>query len=242
VIMTKAASALVASSDPVFREKAVKAMEHAGIPLVAQAANDPHLPALIGAFPTDLLLLDAEPFGAEAADRLSGIHLASPGTAIVLALGVLSDEYLESALLHGVRGFVSKAGDGRELASAIEAVLGGEIWLSRGKLSHALLTCIEHKPIRASAGPATRAGERLSRREREIVRLIALGRTNKEIAKVLGTSDKTVKAHVSHVLARLGLSRRTQITGHPQFSASATAAKATQALPEASEAALPDDD
>jgi len=241
VIIKKAASALIASTDPAFREKAVKALERAGIPLVAQAANDAHLAALIGAFPTDLLLLDADPFGAEATERLSGIHLASPGTAIVVAFGVLSDEYVEAALLQGVRGFVSKAGNGREMAGAIEAVLGGEIWLSRGKLSRALLSLIEHSPVRASgdsADSAARAADRLSRRESEIVRLIARGRTNKEIAKVLGTSDKTVKAHVSHILARLGLTRRTQIAGHPKFSAAVTAA--TRADPDTRGEGRPD--
>lgn len=220
---TKAPTALVASPDASFREKAGEAVERAGIQLVAHVVNYLQLPSVVGAHQTDLLVLDADPFGSEAIAQLSRIHQSSPKTAILMAAGVLSDKCVETALLQGASGFVSKSSDGEEYVCAIHAIRRGEIWLGREKLAHALVSLIHRMKLPGHPHESAGSSEKLSPRESEIVQLIAQGWTNKEIARALGMSDKTVKAHLSHIFAKLGVTRRRQLALHPHHPNAETA-------------------
>lgn len=213
---TKAPTALVASPDVSFREKAGKALERAGIQLVAHVQSYLHLPSLLGALQMDFLVLDADPPGSEAIAQLSRIHRSSPKTAILMAADVLTDKRVELALLQGASGFVSKSGDGEEYVRAIHAIRGGEIWLGREKLAHALVSLIDRMNSPGHSNETPGSSENLSPRESEIVPLIARGWTNKEIARALGMSDKTVKAHLSHIFAKLGVTRRRQLAPQPR--------------------------
>jgi DNA-binding NarL/FixJ family response regulator len=202
-------TALVASSDLAYREKTVKNFVQTGIPFVAQAAIDHRLPRLMKDFPIDVLLLDFVPSGGIACDQLPLLCHAAP--IVLLAVIELSEEDIESCLRQGVRGFVSRNGNCEEYAHAIDAIRHGDIWLSRHKLANALLRLIEKadRPDVADRLPPRR--ESLSPRETEIAEMIRRGWTNKQIARAIGSSDKTIKAHVSHIFAKLGLSRRIQL-------------------------------
>ncbi len=213
----KTSTALVASPDESFCANIGVAAELADIRLVAQVAGYVQLPALLDVLQADILVLDADPPEVERNGQLASFHRSAPGTAILLATSTLTDERVSNALLQGVSGFVPKHCDRREYAEAMRAVQRGEIWLGREKLAHALTSLID--AVNLSARPRAPAGasEKLSPREEEIVGLISRGCTNKEIAKALGLSDKTVKAHLSHVFAKLGVTRRAQLalSRHP---------------------------
>ncbi|MBD5804353.1 Response regulator protein VraR [Azoarcus sp. Aa7] len=213
----KVPTALVASPDRSFCDKVGAATERAGVQLVAQVVSCLQLPALFDALQVDILVFDADSSGAEPIGVLASLHRSSPKTAILMAATALTDKCVEDALLHGVSGFISKCCDSREYADAIRAIQRGEIWLGREKLAHALTSLIDTINLPPQSRETSGAAEKLSPREEEIVLLIARGCTNKEIAKTLGLSDKTVKAHLSHVFAKLGVTRRAQLTQPRNF-------------------------
>lgn len=207
----KTATALVASPDESFCANVGVAAELADVRVVARVSRYVQLPVLLDALQADILVFDADPPEAEQDGQLASFHRSAPGTAILLATSTLTDERVSNALLQGVSGFVPKHCDRREYAEAMRAVQRGEIWLGREKLAHALTSLIDAVNLSARPRAPTGANEKLSPREEEIVRLISRGCTNKEIAKALGLSDKTVKAHLSHVFAKLGVTRRAQL-------------------------------
>lgn len=207
----KTPTALVASPDERFCAKISVAAELAHLRLVAQVTSYFQLPALLDTLQPTILVFDADPPATEQDGQLASFHRSAPQTAILVATSTLTDEDVSNALLQGVSGFISKCCDSREYAYAMNALQRGEIWLGREKLAHALksLVCAANLSVlsRAPLG----ASEQLSPREEEIVSLTLRGCTNKEIARTLGVSDKTVKAHLSHIFAKLGITRRAQL-------------------------------
>ena len=206
-----APTALVASPDNSFREKIVAAAELAGVEVVAHVFSHEQLVALLGALHPDLLVFDADPNGPGERARLSSLRHSNSGTAILMAASDLADKRVSDGLLQGVCGFVAKSSGSREYANAMLAIRRGEIWLGREKLAQALTSLIDAINLQAQPRGSAGAAERLSPREEQIVRLITRGCTNKEIARALGMSDKTVKAHLSHIFAKLGVTRRAQL-------------------------------
>jgi two-component system nitrate/nitrite response regulator NarL len=112
---------------------------------------------------------------------------------------------LRGALTAGADGYVSKEASISELTTAIRGVHDGDAWVDRRVLLRWLRGDV-------SAGGASAAGEAdtLTAREREILGLLASGGTNKEIARTLSISDKTVKTHLNNIFRKLGVTRRLQ--------------------------------
>jgi DNA-binding NarL/FixJ family response regulator len=111
------------------------------------------------------------------------------------------DERVHAALEAGASGFLLKDADADEVASAVRAAHRGELQLEPAVARSLLAT------LRAGAEESK---VELTPRELEIVRLMAAGKANKEIAGELAISERTARTHVSHILAKLGLSSRTQ--------------------------------
>lgn len=111
------------------------------------------------------------------------------------------DERVHAALEAGASGFLLKDADADEVASAVRAAHRGELQLEPA-VARSLLAS-----LRARADDSKLE---LTTREVEIVRLLAAGKANKEIAGELAISERTARTHVSHILAKLGLSSRTQ--------------------------------
>ncbi|NMG46350.1 DNA-binding response regulator [Aromatoleum toluvorans] len=208
---TNAPTALVASPDVRFCEAVGAAADQAGVQPVAQVASYLKLTTLLDAVKPDILVFDADPLGTGAGRVLASLHQHS-GTAILMATSALSDKRVSDGLLQGVCGFITKSCDSCEYANAMRAIRRGEIWLGRERLALALASLIDTINLPAQSREITTVAEKLSPREEEIVRLISRGCTNKEVAKALGMSDKTVKAHLSHIFAKLGVNRRAQLT------------------------------
>jgi len=128
---------------------------------------------------------------------------ASPSRVIVLT-SFLDDDRLMPAIEAGAAGYLLKNVEPAELARAVRAAHAGEALLDP--------TVAARLVQRIAARPSATGFEsrRLTRREHEVLELIARGRSNKRIASALDISEKTVKTHVGHVLAKLGVSDRTQ--------------------------------
>jgi NarL family two-component system response regulator LiaR len=118
----------------------------------------------------------------------------------------LDDDRLLPALEAGAAGYLLKNSQPAELARAVRAAHAGEAIIDP-TVAARLVDALSDRDRRR---PAAGAFEQLTGRERDVLALIARGRSNKRIALELGISEKTVKTHVGHVLAKLGVTDRTQ--------------------------------
>jgi LuxR family transcriptional regulator of csgAB operon len=111
----------------------------------------------------------------------------------------------EECLAKGVKGFFYVGDSVEQLLNGVKAVLEGEMWLSRKIMTHYIL-----KSQRERFSSMARSGLRLTRREREILILIAEGATNVEIADKLFISRHTVKTHIHNIFRKIGVSSRSR--------------------------------
>ena len=163
----------------------------------------------------DVILLDNHLPGVNGVDALPSLHAAVPGVK-VLMLTVSEDERDLSAALRGdACGYLLKTIEGDALSHAIRRAMRGESVIAEemtGKLVAAYRGAAVPRPS-AEAGPAAPSEpatglDSMSPRELDILRGIARGQGNKEIARSLGIAETTVKIHVQHILRKLGVSSR----------------------------------
>lgn len=182
--------------------------QEAGLNLVGEAEDGPRLLSLLEASRVEVLFLDAV---LGTISILEEVCSKSPETKIVIVGKPSGDEYLCEALLLGVRGFLSTDLTGQDCAKAIRVILGGDVWVARRTLLQTLEGLLArpakpHDPIPLG---------RLTHREREIVACITQGMRNKEIARRLGVSDRTIKVHLNHIFKKTNISRRIQLLLNP---------------------------
>jgi len=172
-----------------------------GIEVVAEAADGDELIALVPGIAIDVLLLDVRMPRRSGLEALVALGDQRPPT---LVLTTFDDaELLLTAVRAGARGFLAKDVSLDELVAAIRALARGDTWFQPA-LTASLRRGVE---ARGHGGPA---GERLTDRERDVLRLMAGGYSNREIGDVLATAEGTVKNQVSSILAKLGVRDRTR--------------------------------
>ena len=161
---------------------------------------DVRMPVLNGLEATRLIVGGDDGPRAPAAD--------APGRPSVLVVTTFDlDEYVYEALRAGASGFVLKDASAQALAEAVRVVAAGDALLSPS-VTRRLLA--EFARLGAPKGPSRFRVEQLTRRETEVLTLVARGLSNSEIANHLVVAEQTVKTHVSRILAKLGLRDRTQ--------------------------------
>ena len=134
-----------------------------------------------------------------------------PGVKVVVVTGRPDEREGIAALKAGARGYCDREIDGILLRKAVAVVQEGEIWVGRKLIPHLL------EELTAAAEPAEPAPkmdsglDRITPREREIAHLLSAGASNKEIAKRLNVTERTVKAHLTAVFRKLGVSGRLQL-------------------------------
>lgn len=177
--------------------------EDAGLQVVAEAADgDSAYKATVQHRP-DLVLLDVRMPNGDGLTCLTKIKLDFPSLPVVMISGFDNPTYMARAAALGAAGYLRKESRRDELVKQIHAAVAGESLWSQEVL----------RRISGSlAGPASVAEPdvQLTDREREVLRHVALGLTNKEIGQALAISYETVKEHVQHILRKLGVSDRTQ--------------------------------
>jgi two-component system response regulator NreC len=148
-----------------------------------------------------VLVLDLNMPGGSSLEAIPRILEQSPGTSIVVLTMQEDPAFAREALQAGARGYVPKHAAGEELVQAIRAAAGGGTWLNPD-----LGARMAAMPDSSATGPAD-----LSDREVEVLRLIALGHTNNEIAGQLYLSVRTVETHRAHIQQKLGRSTRAEL-------------------------------
>ncbi len=151
----------------------------------------------------DLVMPDMD--GVEATRRVKS---ASPRTQVVIFTSYYRDEYIFPAIRAGALSYILKDADPAELAEAIRKAAHGEAMLNPRVAARLV------QEIQGVRSEDTNPFAELSERELEVLRLIANGASNKEIADQLVISEKTVKSHVSNILSKLHLVDRTQAAAY----------------------------
>jgi NarL family two-component system response regulator LiaR len=151
----------------------------------------------------DVVLMDLLMPRLDGVAATAAIHRDAPDVEVLVLTTVLDDDKIVAAIRAGAIGYLVKDMRGEELKEAIRAAAAGRVHLSPQAAE---------KLMRELRVPATT--EALTDREKEVLRLVALGYANKEIAVRLGIGSGTVKTHVSNVLGKLGAQSRTQAALH----------------------------
>jgi DNA-binding NarL/FixJ family response regulator len=137
---------------------------------------------------------------------LDEIRKASPATRILVLTMHEDPAYLRVALVSGASGFLLKHAAGRELVAAIRAVLQGRTYVDPTLAGVAL-----HEALRPTQASQETTSDRLSPRETQVLRDLALGFTNKEVAERLAVSVKSVETYRARLFEKLGLERRADL-------------------------------
>ena len=149
----------------------------------------------------DVVLMDLVMPRLDGVEAMRELRSRVPDARVVVLTSFLDDERLLPALRAGAAGYLLKNVEPRELARSIRLAAAGETLIDPAVAARLVDALGDERPVEHSE---------LTPREQEVLDLIGRGYANKRIALELGIAEKTVKTHVSHVLAKLGVSDRTQ--------------------------------
>jgi len=183
--------------------------------VVGEAGDAAEALRLLPTLNPQVILLDNHLPGVRGVDAIAGLREVSPGSRVLMLTVSEDGADLAAALRHGAQGYLLKTIDGELLAEAIRRAARGEPVVSpemMGKLVAAFQTQGAPAPAASAELEAEPLGAAspLSPREEDVLREIARGASNKEIARTLDIAETTVKIHVQHILRKLGLTSRVQ--------------------------------
>jgi len=173
----------------------------ADLEIVGEAADGAEAVRLAGELKPDVVLMDLVMPGMDGIAATRAIRRQLPEVEVVALTSFLEDASVVGAVRAGAIGYLLKDTQADELCRAIRAAAAGQVQLSPQAAA---------RLMRELKTPATPSAAALSERETEVLRCLARGQSNKEIAAHLRIGETTVKTHVSNVLAKLGLASRTQ--------------------------------
>ena len=187
--------------------------QHADLCVVGEAGDAGQALRQLPQLQPDVILLDNHLPGVRGIDAIAGLREASPASRVVMLTVSEDSDDLATALRHGAQGYLLKTIVGELLADAGRRPALGEPVVSpemMGKLVAAFQSQGAPEPAPLPPEPETAPPSPLSPREEDVLREIARGASNKEIARTLDIAETTVKIHVQHILRKLGLSSRVQ--------------------------------
>jgi DNA-binding NarL/FixJ family response regulator len=171
--------------------------------VVGEAADGAEAVRLAHALHPDVVLMDLLMPVMDGITAIGILRRELPDTEVIALTSVLEDEKVIGAVRAGAIGYLLKDTQGEELCRAIKAAAAGQVQLSPQAAARLM------REVKAPESP-----EALTEREVDVLRLLARGKSNKEIAQALTIGEKTVKTHVSNILAKLGVPSRTQAALH----------------------------
>jgi DNA-binding NarL/FixJ family response regulator len=178
-----------------------------GFEIVAEADDGAAALAAAAAHRPDVVVMDIRMRGMDGVEATRCLRQDQDGPPVLVLTTFDDDEVLSGALRAGASGFALKDAPGEDLIKAVTAVASGDGWLDPAVTGRVLTSYRDGAPSR-SAGDAINAIEGLTPRELDVLRLIGRGATNAEIAEQLYVGEGTVKTHVGHIFAKLGLRDR----------------------------------
>lgn len=179
-----------------------------GLEVVGEADNGPDALRLVKQLAPDLIMIDLKLQGTNGMGAIAEIKQYYPKTRVLVVTQHKTEDCIREALQAGAHGYVLKDASNIELIMAVRSVLAGKIYLSPSiseKVIHVFL-------VGSKVQNTQSRWDKLTEREREILKLIAEGRTSKFIAEQLGLSLKTIEKHRSNLMKKLDLHNASALT------------------------------
>ena len=191
---------LIADDHPLYCDalRAIVPQACAGADIGEAGSQEEVLAAVAGGPGFDLVLLDLNLPGATGLSCLYALRAAIPATPIVVVSAVDDPKIMHEVIMGGASAFVPKSAPGQVLINALRVTLAGGTYMPAGVV----------EALRDS--DRTSPNQDLTLRQRRVLELVATGLSNKQIARTLEISEITVKAHVSAIFRKLGVSNRVQ--------------------------------
>jgi len=191
-----ASRVMLVDDHEIVRQGLTALLEREGFAIVGQAANGMQAVQLAKELHPEVVILDFGMPILNGLDAARAIHEALPTTRLVLLTMHTDEQYVLEGLRAGIRGFVLKTQAAADLVRAIRDVQAGAVFLGPG-MSKAVVDAY----LSGGAAPP----DHLTPRERQVLQLVAEGRTTKEIARLLGVGVKTAESHRMHLMEKLDI-------------------------------------
>lgn len=187
---------LLADDHQLVRQGLRSLLEREGFEIVAEAQNGQEAVELAKSARPDVAVLDLAMPVMNGIEAARAIAAASSRTQTIVLTMYEESQYVLEAMQAGVRGYLLKSRAAADLVQAIKEVAGGAVYLSPG-ISETVVQAYLHR-----TGPPD---DPLTSRERQVLQLIAEGKSTKEVASMLGMSVKTAESHRTHLMKKLGI-------------------------------------
>ena len=196
---------VVADDHPVFREGLAMILRERGVDVVAEAADGQAALDAAAVHHPDVVLMDLAMPGLGGIEATRRLVAGYPAVAVLVLTMSEDDDSLFAALRAGARGYLLKESAADDIVRALGTITGGGTVLG-ARVSARVLDAALARPLPDAPGPFPR----LTEREREVLDLVARGYPNARVARHLGVSEKTVRNHVSVILAKLPAATRAE--------------------------------
>jgi len=190
---------LLADDHPAIRAGIRGALEEAGFQVVGEASSGEEALRLVEELRPDVLVLDVVMPGVNGVEVARALREKFPHLHILALSAYWDDEYVFGLLQAGAKGYVLKEEAVERIVDAVRVVAGGGTWLSEKVQARVM-----ERAAREEAEPV------LTERELEVLRLMAEGKGNREIAEALCVAERTVKYHVNSIYSKLGVTSRVE--------------------------------
>jgi DNA-binding NarL/FixJ family response regulator len=196
---------LLADDHVIVRDGLKSVLLREGFEVAAEVSNGREAVELTRKLRPELVVLDVAMPLLNGIDAAREIKSACPNTKTILLTMYKETQFILEALRAGVKGYVLKTQATADLVNAIHAALAGETYLSPG---------ISDSVVQAALNKDASAPDPLTQREREVLQLIAEGKTNKEISQQLGMSVKTAESHRHNLMTKLDIHETAGLVRH----------------------------
>ncbi len=198
---------IIADDHPLLREAMKNTFEQSkDIEVVAEAGDGIEAIKLCSDHKPDVAVMDIVMPKMSGIEAIKEIKNVSPSTRVLILTAYDDDRYIIGLLESGAVGYLLKSAPGRDLVDAVRKVHAGESVLHPAIIAKLLKYSVQ----RLSVSSQQKVGEQLSNREMEVLNLTAKGLTNKDIARQLFVSERTVKAHMGSIFNKMEVSSRTE--------------------------------